>query len=757
VSFSLVLIGITALSLQIIYIKEFFTVFFGNELSIGLLMFLWFLGGSAGAFLGRRACPSGAEGRARHFYIQAIFHFAIALMIPVAFTLIRLSRYMTGMGLGEIAGLSSILFTGGIAFIPVSAMLGFMFVRASMIADEGLDDGSITRAYILESAGGAFGGIATSLVLIQWIGPVSVIWLIAFLNVFVSLSLMKGKVIKMIAAVSIAALMAWSFVFGFVPRFDRLTQKLKWHGTELIASKDSVYGNVAVTEHAGQYTVFTDGLIESSAPDALTQEESVHFAMLMHPDPKKVLLVGGGVGGIINEILKYPVTQITYVEPDPVIIELADAYLNKETWFRLDDRRVRKVHEDARLFIRSTDEKFDVVILNLPGPYNARINRFYTSEFYREVAARIDKRGILSFGATSSDNYISVELAQYLRSIFYTLSCVFPEVAIVPGDTAYFLSSMSQGEISLDPGSIEKRRVERNIQASFIRDYYLRSKLSDERLAYVRKAASYSGSGSASTALENKDFRPISYYFDLVLWSSFFSSSLTSVFRCLTLPVQWAIVIFLSIIACVAGAVLKRSGKKTVFPGLFSLGVTGASAMVFQILIIISYQVLFGHLYYCLGLIIAGFMLGIVIGAYVIMRSLKDDRRMYRLFTNVQIAQALYAVSIAAVFFGMASLRYKCFLSLEAGTTIFFILPVIAGALAGMQYPLANAMYFKDPGFGRVSAGVTYAVDLFGACVGSLVVSALVIPVAGIYQTAFMCALLNSAAVVLLIGGGRDA
>ncbi len=104
-------------------------------------------------------------------------------------------------------------------------------------------------------------------------------------------------------------------------------------------------------------------------------EETVHYAMAQRPDARKVLLVSGGVAGTANEILKYGAAQVTYVELDPLIVAVGRKYLPGN----LDDPRIHVVNTDGRLFIKQTNERFNVVIVDVPEPSTSQINRFIRS------------------------------------------------------------------------------------------------------------------------------------------------------------------------------------------------------------------------------------------------------------------------------------------------------------------------------------------------------------------------------------------
>ena len=186
---------------------------------------------------------------------------------------------------------------------------------------------------------------------------------------------------------------------------------LRWQWPNLVYAADSRYGRVTVEALGSQRVFYTDGLLAFES-QGTTSEEVAHFPLLAHPDPRRVLLIGGGVAGDLREILKHPVDAVTYVELDPLLIEAAQAYLPPADAAVLRDPRVRVVMTDGRRYVKTTDERFDVVILDLPEPITGALNRFYTTEFFGEVRSLLRPGGILAFGLPSAENYWSPELAR---------------------------------------------------------------------------------------------------------------------------------------------------------------------------------------------------------------------------------------------------------------------------------------------------------------------------------------------------------
>jgi predicted membrane-bound spermidine synthase len=99
------------------------------------------------------------------------------------------------------------------------------------------------------------------------------------------------------------------------------------------------------------------------------------------------------VNGSLAQALEHSsIRRVDYVELDPTVLQLARRYFPEE-WPRLEaDPRVHVHNMDGRLYIKTTAQKFDVIIVNLPDPQTAQLNRFYTAEFFREAVAPIRPR-----------------------------------------------------------------------------------------------------------------------------------------------------------------------------------------------------------------------------------------------------------------------------------------------------------------------------------------------------------------------------
>ena len=125
-----------------------------------------------------------------------------------------------------------------------------------------------------------------------------------------------------------------------------------------------------------------DGYMMLTEKDEFIYHEMItHVPMAVHPNVKRVLVIGAGDGGVIRELVRYPeIEQIDLVEIDELVVEVCKKYLPK-TACRLDDERVSIYYEDGLRFIRSCEDKYDLIIVDSTDPFGPGEGLF-TKEFY---------------------------------------------------------------------------------------------------------------------------------------------------------------------------------------------------------------------------------------------------------------------------------------------------------------------------------------------------------------------------------------
>lgn len=176
------------------------------------------------------------------------------------------------------------------------------------------------------------------------------------------------------------------------------------YADRIIYSVTTPYQRIVMTRTMHGFDLFLDGNLQFSSADEYRYHESlVHPAMAVARAPRNVLILGGGDGLALREVLKYPVHKVTLIDIDREITRLAGSFdpLERLNQRSLHDRRVRVVNDDAMTWIARSSEKFDVVIIDFPDPNNYGLGKLYTGRFYRSLRARLAPDAAVALQATS--------------------------------------------------------------------------------------------------------------------------------------------------------------------------------------------------------------------------------------------------------------------------------------------------------------------------------------------------------------------
>ncbi len=751
--FAIFLIGFTALSAQIVLLRQLIVIFYGNEISLGLLLGAWLFWVAVGSWLLGRF----ADKIKNRQFSFAVLEIVLAFILPGSIFMVRNARAILGILPGEIIGFLPMAAFSFFVLSLICVILGFLFALACRIYPRKMSGAiRIGRVYILEALGAVCGGLLVSFFFVRYFDALYIMLGLAGLNL-ISAYLLQLKITqpKFVPATRYASLALIIILVSLL--FSQKAKELKqasirqqWKHFTLLTTRDSIYSNLVVTKQDAQYSFFSNGLYLFSVPDIASSEEAVHFALLETPDPGHVLLIGGGIGGLAREILKHPVVSLHYVELDPEIIALGRQFLAPEKLDFLKDPRLTIFHQDGRLFIKRSRLSpdfvpYDSIIVYLGDPYTAQINRFYTRQFFELAQKCLAPGGVFSFGLSSAENFLNIEQQQFLSSIHRTLKSVFSEVKVIPGDTAYFLATDKKGILTYDYKELSRRLRERRVSTKFVREYYLFSKLSSDRIAYLE------GRIGAKRAKLNTDFRPISYYYDMVLWSTYFARPWRKVFSGVNEKGLWAFfsLVYLSILGW--GFWRRKRGGAKSRAVLLAVSTTGLSELGFQVVILLAFQIIYGYLYYKLGIILSFFMVGLVLGSWLITKRLEQLLDDYGLFIKTQLAVSVYPVILPLIFYALNAATASRFISWLGSNIVFTLLPVISGFIGGFQFPLANKIILKNTNIIGRTAGHSYGMDLLGACLGALLVSAFLVPLLGITQTCIAVALLNTVVLTTLM------
>ena len=514
-----------------------------------------------------------------------------------------------------------------------------------------------------------------------------------------------------------------------------------------------MYGNLAVVEAGGIRSLLENGLVMLNAPDAASAEEAVHFALLEHPAPRSLLLIGGGAGGSLLQALQHPsLERVDYVELDLTVLDLAEKYFPEQWTAARADPRVHVHHADGRLFLKTTHQVFDVIIVNLPDPQTAQLNRFYTLDFFREAAEKLSEHGVFSFQLHAAEEYLSPDLSAFLRCIVKSLHEAFPVVQTMPGDIVHFFAAKRDGILAADSVELLSRLRSRHLNTRYVREYYIRFRMMPDRVAELEQSIR----PLAGTPI-NRDLAPIAYYFDVELWSTQFNREYQHVFESVARVhfgrlVEWAVASLVGI-AVIIACWPRRPARVRGSAG-FCAALTGLTMISLEVLLLLGFQAIYGYVYQQLAILIALFMSGMALGSWWRLRRSRRFSRAIALrsaltqLAGLQILAALSPLLLYLFLNSLAGVRSLGTLAL-ASQVLFPAMALLAGVLGGYEFALAAEVFFADAQAPQASMGMIYGLDLIGACLGALVLSAFLLPLFGFLKAAVFIAAVNLVPAVL--------
>ena len=757
---------------QVLLLRELMVAFSGSELSVGLLLAGWLGGVSWGAASGARQVsrhPEMAAGLARGALLSS------AALLLGTMLLARVLRVLLAIPPGEEMPIGSL----AVSALVLSGLLSFPFgLQFPALARLPLRGGrpAAARAYGLEAVGSLLGGMGLTLLLMAEVEHFSLAIsasaaLVAVLTLLPERS-GAARAWPRTMLVSLAAGLMLCAALGLGPRLGVCASRLRLAslipGASLVARADSRRAEIELARRGESWLLLQNGRLAATLPDPHGQAPRMHLAALAHPGPRRILLIGGWLGGALEALLMHPSIEVVdLLSEDPGLPALLARSLPRELTRALLDHRVRLWIEDGRHFLNrrvraSASEAgqgssregpaaaarlgpqiapYDLIVLDLPDPESAGLNRFYTREFFELAAGVLDSGGVLVTRVSGSANALSQEQGVYSGTIFHALNASFADLRVLPGDEHRFLAARSPGVLPRDLEEWDRRREERGLG----KRGYLRAHLSD-RMPPDRCRRLLDQLEQSSIRV-NRDHRPISIYHHLLLWSWRVSGRgpgwLLSFL--LDLSLAW----LLAPVALAAALLLMLSGRGRAgsrglrMPALLHMGSSGLAGMAGELVMLLAFQSQEGDLYLAVGALVACFMAGLAAASLLL------GPRLSRVRTVQKLRCLVLGLDLGWILLllGLWPLSEQLLPGLGLSLWGYAATMLLLGLATGASFPLALALYRvsgevprrRDP------AGELDSADHLGAAAGALATGALLLPLLGVLGT-----LLTVAAVKLL-------
>lgn len=314
---------------------------------------------------------------------------------------------------------------------------------------------NLANIFTFDYMGGLIGSILFPIVLFPKLGFITTAFLVGTINIGVALLIVlryKKFILnyKLVRIVSIIALM---IIILFLCTGKLITSQIEQglYRDDVILSKQTNYQKIVMTKHKDDTRLFLDGNLQFSSSDEYRYHEAlVHIPMMYAKNHNRVLILGGGDGLAVREILKYKeVQQIVLVDIDKEMTDLCmnDKQISKLNKNSLKNEKVTVINEDGYKYVKENKEKFDVIIIDFPDPNNENLNKLYTNVFYSYIKANLTSEGVMVTQSTSP-YYAKKSFWCIHKTIKSQFNTVIPYHLQVPtfGDWGFNLAFNSDNE-----------------------------------------------------------------------------------------------------------------------------------------------------------------------------------------------------------------------------------------------------------------------------------------------------------------------
>jgi spermidine synthase len=652
--------GFAGITFQTFMIRELLGLFQGNELMISLILFIWLLITGAGALTGSRsrkglAAEAGYDRRKADILILTLVLLSL-ITLPLLYFCKSLF-FAPGIEAGPLAFSAFLL----LILAPFCFLNGFAFTFMSrLMQPSGM---TIRKAYAWESFGGAAAGVVCTLLILAGL---------------------------------------------FTPPAGRMIEKLFHPNDVIIATRSGPSGRITITGNGEQVSIFENGLLAQSSGNTLQCEEMSHFTMTRHPDPRKVLVIGGLLSGVTTELKKYRCERIDLAEPDPRIFTMA----MRLNLIPEDDTTCNYIRTGLSGWLNRHDTRYDVILVMLPGPHTLSLNRFYTAGFFARLKNSLATGGIISVMLPGTANYVSEEAVATIGPVMNAMRRSYPGCRLLPGENTYLVAGDNIPEVN-----VLTELKSRGISTLYISDGYFDENRFRARKDQVNEIVSSSGA-------INTDLMPRAYFGQIAWWLGQFPSHML-----------WPLAVILALLVTVS--LLTRNAAYT---GMFIMG-AGASGI--EIILLFLMQVTAGSLYLFTGLLLAVFMAGLAAGS-----STAVMRRLER--AGAGISAILVTFTLVTALTGLLAVWMTGTGGLNGlKTALVLLMTLILAMLTGAFFAHLTTL-LPDPR----SQGKLYVFDLLGAAFGAIAYPLAVIPIFGLL-TGIGAISVSGVLILILLSAGR--
>jgi spermidine synthase len=467
--------GACALAAEVVWTRLLSLTFGASTYTFSMILAVFLAGLGVGSSVGAWLARVVESPRAAFAWCQLLLMVAIAWGAAVIF--VALPNWPINPSLAPSAwyALQLDLVRCALAVLPAACLWGASFPLAlAALVEPGQDTSRLVgRLYAANTVGAILGAVICSIVLIPVIGTRDA------QRVLIALSAIGGVLLlvsqrrdssRTAAAGILAPAIAAMLAVLLIATMPALPGVLVAHGrwavtwlgrTDMLYIGEGMNSSIAVTKvHSSGATQFhVSGKVEASSlpEDMRLQRMLAHLPALVHPNPKSVLVVGFGAGVTAGSFLPYPgLERLVICEIEPLIPEVVSTWFVKENNNVKNDPRTQIYYDDARSYVLTSDEKFDIITSDPINPWVKGAASLYTREYFESVKRHLKPGGVVTQWVPLYESTLDA-----VRSELKTFFEVFPNGTVWANNVeghGYDLVLLAQVEpTKIDVGALQRR------------------------------------------------------------------------------------------------------------------------------------------------------------------------------------------------------------------------------------------------------------------------------------------------------------
>ena len=774
-------LGFTTLFTQVFLIREAGVWLRGNEFIVASVLAAWLMWTATGCFLGfvfskkhsiKIVHPS--------WYLSVIFSVAELILLRCFWT-------FSGQIQGESVSLSNAAFNSFLLtalpclFSGIASGAAIRSLKDSCDSVAGVGKNkSVAYIYLLETIGALIAGIAVTFIFIplqHWWFSVAVLFLIPIIP------LLKGARGMFIILKSLLILIFFLAAWKCDNSLEHFAQKSsgRFLTGKIVLDIDSPRERFTVTTLDNESAFYINGRLTGSSVQREQAEEISWYSYFSAEKPGTALLIGFPYNGLLRELLQKDFSKITIPDPEKKLINNFSPFLLPEDAKVIKSPQMKIVPEDCRTFLQTHKYiLYDCIVQNIGIPESYSSSRLYSKEWFNIIAKHMSSNGTYTIVLPGSAGYVPDDLGRILSRTYTTMNTVFKFVTIIPGsgtlliasnirripDTPdYWLkkwrnystdNSLMHNVVTSIPPFVKGDRgiLNSNLwtnannppahsdhrQPHFSR--WFNSALINDNLNNFRVAQFTNACAQFKSLPVHKDLSPL-LYGDALLYSEARFAGTTHKFLSTlygnrsTVMIISFIVLLLWLCATYASAIFHFKKTQT----WFLMTTLSAVGFIGEMTLLVRFVIARGSLFYSIGLLFAGFMLGLAIATYAIEKYAIFNRQspfckwsrgipIPPFLKGVRGIYSLQLLPIAVVIL-CATLWTITFAPWPISPSFVMIFSFALNTVCGLCVGTCFAILARQ-GQNIKQGGMTlYAADLCGAMIGGLLFSIIIPPVLG--------------------------